>query len=55
MRTKTIKCWGIPFGLNHPEKTQEITIQDTCKSIADFKDKCQKLGHKLTDKPYRSK
>ena len=53
MKTKTIKCWGIVYGLTHnKEKTESITIEMKCKSIKQFKEVCKKKGHKLTGEPY---
>ena len=53
MKKKTIKCWGIPYGLTSNKlQTEEVTIEMSCKTIKEFKEFMQKKGHKLTGKPY---
>lgn len=48
---KTIKCWGIPYGLTS-KQTEELTIEMRCKTIREFKNRMKESGHKLTSKPY---
>ena len=51
---KTIKCWGIVYGLISKKATESITIECECASISDFKKACFDAGHKLIGKPYIS-
>lgn len=54
-RIKTIKCWGIIYGNTvNKDKTEEVTIEKRCESIQEFKDLCEKEGHKLTAEPYQA-
>jgi hypothetical protein len=50
--SKTIKCWGIPYGLKDPKKTEAMTIQSYHNSIEEFEEYCKNEGHKLIEKPY---
>ena len=51
---KTIKCWGIVYGLLDDKKTEIVTMEATCESIKNFKKACFENGHKLVGKPYIS-
>ena len=53
---RTIKCWGIPYGLTtNKNQTESVTIESKCNSIEEFKAECKKKGHKLTGEPYIKK
>lgn len=57
MKTKkVIKCWGVPYGkIINKEQTEEITIEMQCATIKEFKEECEKEGHRLSGNPYLSK
>lgn len=54
MKSKKVKCWGIPYGLTTKKnETQEMTIEMGNVTVDEFKEYCKKEGHKLTGKPYK--
>ena len=51
-KQKTVRCWGIPYGLTTNPNGQEVTIEMRASSIKEFREKAAAEQIKLTGKPY---